>query len=98
MMTAAAAIAGWIRSNPKQAPVVWGLLGFLPFVLTPWHLIVAPYSTPLWPGYVKGWEFSLLDAIAVGVIFGTRDRWPKLTLVLPFLAYIFAVLIAVYQA
>lgn len=91
-------VASWLKSKPRAAPVVWAMLGFLPFVIGPWHLSVAPYSTAGWPGYVKGWEVSLLDALAVGVIFGTRDRWPRMTLVLPFLAYIFAVLIAVYQA
>ena len=98
ILVAAPTIAGWLKTKPRGAPIVWGLLGFLPFVLGPWHLSVAPYSTAGWPGYVKGWEVSLLDAVAIGVIFGTRDRWPKPTLVLPFLAYIFAVLIAVYQA
>ena len=95
---AAPTVAAWLKTKPAKAPVVWALLGFLPFVTGPWHLSVAPYSTPQWPGYVKGWEVGLIDAIAIGVIFGTRDRWPKMTLVLPFLAYIFAVLIAVYQA
>ena len=98
ILVAAPTIAAWLKTKPRAAPIVWGLLGFLPFVLGPWHLSVAPYSTAGWPGYVKGWEVSLLDAVAIGIIFGTRDRWQKPTLVLPFLAYIFAVLIAVYQA
>ena len=91
-------LAAWLRTKPKQAPIIWGLLTFLPFVLGPWHLIVAPHSTPLWSGYVKGWEVSLLDAIAVGVIFGTRERWPKLILLIPFLAYLVAAILAVFQA
>ena len=98
ILVAAPTIAAWLKTKPRAAPIVWGLLGFLPFVLGPWHLSVAPYSTAGWPGYVKGWEVSLLDAVAIGIIFGTRDRWPKPTLVFPFLAYIFAVLIAIYQA
>jgi O-antigen ligase len=91
-------VAAWLRSNPRGAPLVWALLGFLPFVLGPWHLFVAPYSTPAWPGYVKGWEVSFLDAIAVGVLFATRGQRQKTVLMLPFLAYIFAVTIAIYQA
>jgi O-antigen ligase len=91
-------IAEWLKTNPRGAPLVWGLLGLLPFVLGPWHLMVAPYSTAMWPGYVKGWEISLLDAVAVGVLLGTRNQWHKHALTLPFLAYIFAVTIAVYQA
>ena len=98
IVLAAPTIAAWLRTNPKNAPFVWGLLGFLPFVLGPWHLIIAPYATPMWSGYVKGWEVSALDSVALGIIFGTRGRWGPLTLVLPFLAYIFAVIVAVPQA
>lgn len=98
ILVSAPAIAAWLKSNPRSAPWVWGLLGFLPFVLGPWHLFIAPYSTAAWPGYVKGWEISVLDAVALGVLLGTQGRWPRLTLLLPFLAYILAVLIAVYQA
>lgn len=98
MIAAATAISGWLRSKPKNAPVVWGLLGFLPFVLSPWHLIVAPYSTPLWPGFVKGWEFSALDAVAIAILVGTRVKSPRLIFAIPFFIYLGAVAIAVFQA
>jgi O-antigen ligase len=97
-LLAVPALVAWLRTNPRAAPLVWGLLGFLPFVLGPWHLMVAPYATPIWSGYVKGWEISLLDVVALGVIFGTRGRWPRLTLVVPFVIYILAVTFAVSQA
>ncbi|WP_426266458.1 O-antigen ligase family protein [Sphingomonas sp. LHG3443-2] len=92
------ALTGWLRTNPRGAKWAWGLLTFLPFVLDPLHLIIAPFATPMWSGYVKGWEISLLDAVAFGIIFGTRGRWPRMVLVLPLLAYIGAVLLAVLQA
>jgi O-antigen ligase len=92
------ALVAWLRTNSRAAPLVWGLLGFLPFVLGPWHLIVAPYATPLWPGYVKGWELSLLDAIALGVIFGTPGRWHRPAALVPFVIYILVVTLAVLQA
>jgi O-antigen ligase len=60
--------------------------------------MVAPYATPIWSGYVKGWEISLLDTVALGIIFGTRGRWPRLTLVAPFVLYILVVTFAVSQA
>ncbi len=91
-------LAGWLRTNPRGSPWIWGLLGFLPFVIGPWHLYVAPYSTGSWPGYVKGWEISFLDAIAVGILVATHGRRPNIVLILPFLAYILAVTIAIYQA
>jgi len=67
-------------------------------VIGPWHLSVAPFATPTWSGYVKGWEVSLLDSVAIGVLFGTRSPRPRLTLFIPFQLYLFAVLLAVLQA
>ncbi|WP_152569432.1 MULTISPECIES: O-antigen ligase family protein [Sphingomonas] len=92
------AIMAWLRTNPPRAHLAWSALSFLPFVIAPWHLSVAPYATPGWSGYVKGWEFSLLDAVAIGVLFGTRGPRPKLKFLLPFLAYFVAVFFALFQA
>lgn len=98
ILLTAIALTAWLRTNPRGAKWAWGALTLLPFVLDPLHLIIAPYSTPMWSGYVKGWEISLLDAVAFGVIFGTRGRWPRMVLLLPLLAYIGAVFLAVMQA
>lgn len=94
----AVALTGWLRGKPRNAPFVWGLLGFLPFVIGPWHLIVSPFSTPLWSGYVKGWDFSLIDSVAIAIILGTQGRWPKIFNLLPFIAYIAAVLVSIHEA
>ena len=88
----------WLRSNPRQVPFLWGLLGMLPFVINPWRLSVAPYPAPLWSGYVKGGEFTLLDAVALAIILGSRGRWPKIYFLVPLGLYLFAVLIGVFQA
>lgn len=98
IILAAPAIIAWLRTSPRGAPNVWALLTFLPFVVGPWHLEVAPFATPMWSGYVKGWEVSFLDAVAIGVIFGTRGHRPRMILVLPLLAYLMAVFLAVFQA
>lgn len=95
---AAVGLALWLRGKPKQAPLAWGLLGFLPFVIGPWHLIVSPFATPYWSGYVKGWDFSLIDSVAIAVLLGTQGRWPRISNLLPFLAYILAVIVGVYEA
>ena len=89
-------LAGWLRSRPKHAPKVWALLGFLPFVIGPWDLYVAPYSLAGWPGYVKGIEVSVLDAVALA-IYASVPRKGRLHLKLPILAYGFAVLISALQ-
>lgn len=98
IILAAPLLLAWLRTNPRQAPWAWGMLTFLPFVLGPWHLDVAPFATPIWSGYVKGWQVSLLDAVAFAVVFGTRSRWPKLVLGIPFAAYLVAVSLSVLQA
>ncbi|UUR06968.1 O-antigen ligase family protein [Sphingomonas glaciei] len=92
------ALTGWLRTNPRQAHLAWSLLTLLPFVLDPFHLIIAPYAIPMWAGYVKGWEVSLVDAVALGILLGMRGRWPKMALVLPFIAYLVAITLAVIQA
>ena len=78
-----------LRRDPRTAFVAAFALGFLPFVMAPWHLIVAPYSLPAWPGYVKGWEVGLIDAIAVACLIGI----PRPRLGLPF-KYVFLLYIA----
>lgn len=98
ILLAAPFLAIWLRGNPPRAPWAWGLLTFLPFVLGAWHLDVAPFATPVWSGFVKGWEISLLDAVAIGVILGTRGRMPKLTMLIPLLIYFLAILLSVFQA
>ncbi len=60
-------LIGWLRANPQRAPIVWTAMGFLPFVMDPWHLIIGPISWAMWPGYVKGLELSLLDFVALAV-------------------------------
>lgn len=92
------ALAAWLRTNPKQAVILWGGLTFLPFVLTPWHMMMAMYSMPLWGGFVKGWEVTVLDALALAIILGTRNSWRGMVLVVPFALYFLAVLVAVMQA
>lgn len=92
------AAAYWLRSAPKLAPWFWSLLTFLPFVLSPWQLTVAPYATPAWPGYVKGWQFTALDAVALAVLLSHKGRWQRGYLILPFLAYMLMVALSVLQA
>lgn len=98
ILLAAPLLAAWLRTNPRQAPWAWGALTFLPFVIGPWNLDAALFATPMWSGYAKGWEISLLDALAIGVIVGTRRPWPRIILLIPFLAYILTTLLAVAQA
>ena len=87
-----------IRQNQRAVPVVAFLLGFLPFVMAPWHLMVAPYSIASWPGYVKGWEFGLIDVFALACLIGVPKSRASLPFKYPFLAYIAAASISVLLA
>lgn len=87
-------LAGWLKGNSRHAPKVWAMLGFLPFVLGPWNLYIAPVSWAYWPGFVKGLELSLLDAVAVAVLVSAPGRG-RVTPKWPFLLYIGAVLLSV---
>lgn len=79
------ALMAWMQANPRKSPLLWSVMGFLPFVMTPWHLIIAPISWAMWPGFVKGLEVSLLDVFAIAIILSypkSRVRSP-IMIVLP---------------
>lgn len=84
-------LIGWLRANPQRAPIVWTFMGFLPFVMDPWHLIIAPVSWALWPGFAKGMELSLLDFIALAVFL----RYQNVRAPSPIMAILFGYIIVV---
>src|SRR5277367_7100452 len=73
LLSAAAVLTNWLRGHPKDFPKTGILVGFLPFLLSPLHLYMAAISWE-WPGYVKGIEFSTLDALALSIIFALPPR------------------------
>ncbi len=92
--------ASWIRSNRRHEPKVWALLGFLPFVVAAWNFNVAPISWAAWPGYVKGVEVSLLEAVALALLIANNDRGPRQPIPFRFwmAAYFAVALLSVLQA
>jgi hypothetical protein len=60
-------LSGWLRRNFREIPKFWMLMGFLPFVLSDLHLYMAIYSLPDAGWYLKGAEFSVLDALALSL-------------------------------
>lgn len=90
-------LAAWLRGNRRQAPLVWALLGLLPFLVGPWDLYIAPVSWATWPGFVRGLEVSLLDAVALAVLVSAPGRG-RIHLQWPFVGYIAAVVLAALQA
>jgi O-antigen ligase len=90
LLAAVLPLSRWLRRNPLHAPKLWNLLGFLPFALSFAHLDMAIISWLGWPGYLKGAEFSALDALALALYLslpGTRRAVPfRLSMSLYFLA------------
>lgn len=87
-----------LRKDRRAALLAAFLLGFLPFVMAPWHLYVAPYSIASWPGYVKGWEIGLIDAIAVACLISIPRGHSKIPFKYVFLLYIASTVVSVFLA
>jgi O-antigen ligase len=91
-------LSAWLRANPGQTSKVWTLIGVLLFAVDPLHLYMAIISWPLWPGFVKGTEVSVIDLIAVAIFISLpRSKNPR-----PFLIssaiYFIAVVLSAFQA
>jgi O-antigen ligase len=90
-------LAGWLRTNPGRAHWVAGLIGFLPFATAPFHLYVAPISWATWPGFVKGAEVALLDAVALAVLLGLPRR-TRIRMKAPLLLFLAVAAVSVLQS
>ena len=89
----------WLRQNPRKAPKLWVLVGFLLVQHGPLHLYMALDSwAGQWPGYTLGLEISLLDLTLLAIYL----TLPRSRYSLPFLFttgfYFFAAFISVFQA
>lgn len=98
LLAAVLPLSQWLRKNPREAPKLWMLVGFLPFALSFAHLVMAPISWIGWPGYLQGAEFSVLDALALALYLslpGTRHSLPfRLSMAL----YLVATALSAFQA
>src|SRR5258708_33573812 len=96
ILAAIVPLSNWLRRNPRQAPKLWMLLGFLPFALSFAHLNMAIISWLGWPGYLLGAEFSVLDGLALALYLslpGARRPVPfRLSMALYFLATVLSAL------
>src|SRR6476646_9977307 len=90
-------LASALRSNPRLLPKVGFALGFLPFFIS-MHLYVAPYAWLGWIGPAKGFEISILDGIALAVIFSTKSVRTHPILKIGFGIYFAACLFATARA
>jgi len=96
----AAAFPLWVRlrSNPGLIAKVMMLIGFLPFGTSPFHLYMAPVSWSEWPGYVKGFELSVLDVLAAALYLALPGGRNTVPFRLSMAFYFGAVLLSAFQA
>lgn len=96
-LLAVSPLASWLRRNPAKQPAVWTVFGFLVIQHSPFHLFFALISWATWPGYVKGAELSIVDALA----FAMYLALPRVSKSFPFkavsIAYLLAVLASVFE-
>lgn len=88
----------WLRRNPDKTPLIWMLVGFLPFVLNNLHLYFAIDSWAAWPGYVKGAEISVIDVMAFALYLALSGSPRALPFRLSMALYLVAVLTSAFQA
>jgi O-antigen ligase len=89
--------ADTLRRNATYRQIAWMLVGFLPFVTQYGHLFMDADPTT-WGGYVKGFEISVLDLIALALFLilpRPRQRIPfKFVMAL----YFSTVVVSAFQA
>lgn len=91
-------LSGWLRTNPKHRLKLWMIVGFFPFVVDYLHLYMALSSAAEWGGYVKGFEISGLDLVAVILYLSLPSRRGSLAFRLSMTFYFFAALASSFQA
>ncbi len=89
----------WLRQNPRMTPKLWILIGALPFI---WGAFpryqIALFGVPAWPGFVQGFDVSILDLLLLAAFFALPRARPKLPFKLVFSFYFGAVLLSAFGA
>jgi O-antigen ligase len=91
-------LANWLRRNPRHVPMIWIIMGLLPFVLDERHLYLALVSWAGWPGYVMGVELSVLDLLAVAIYLSLPRTGPSPPFWISMALYFLAAVLAAFQA
>ena len=102
LLAAAMFLSWWLRRDPNSVTKALVLMGFLPFALDldqPFRvrLYMAAISWPDWPGFVKGTEFSVLDAIALALYFSLPGPRYAVPFRISMALYFVSVLLSVFQ-
>lgn len=98
MIAAVPILIGWLRANPRQAPLLSGLLGLLMFVYAPYNISMAPYPWPFWSGYVKGIIITGVDVVALAIVIANWHRGYKIPFQWQMAVYLATVVFAIFQS
>lgn len=91
-------LAMFLRNNRQHLPKAAFLLALLPFIEMRLNVTASPYTWPTWQGFVKGIDVSLIDALAIAMIFAGKEVATPLRLKLAFSFYILVFLISTFTA
>ena len=93
-------LAIFLRSNPFVRSRFWILLGTLPFISVAFPFLDVAIITwdQFWVGYVPGLQISTIDLIAVAIYFTIRQKTNSIRYHFPFLLYLTAISLSVFQA
>ena len=98
MLGATLSLVPYLRSNIRLLQIVWGLVGFMPFVMESFHLYMSAAFLDHWPGYVTGFELTIIDALALALYLSL----PRVSHPLPFRIaislYLFSTLLSALPA
>lgn len=65
----------WLKQGRRQRLWAYALIGLLPFTIPAWQLDAALINWEQWTGYAKGAVITLLDSLALAILF--THRAPK---------------------
>lgn len=85
----------WVRSYPAQRKWAYFAIGILPFTMSWANLDVAFINWASWPGYARGLIVSLLDTLAIAVLFAAKAPFRRLPLLGVLGAYTLAAALSV---
>ena len=97
-MTCVVPLSGWMRRNGAHVPKLWALMGVLLFLVDPLHLFMAIVSWNFWPGFVKGFEVTITDIIALAIYLSLRPKANPVPFRLAAGAYLIAVVMSAFQS
>lgn len=83
-------LIGWLRTYPSHRKWAYFAMGALPFTITWINLDASLINWAAWTGYAKGIVITLIDTLALALIFTSRSPWRGLPFLGLFLAYLAA--------